>query len=105
MLQRVLRRGFTPVARKAAIPYKPAFQHNLVYRTVTTDAASSHAEKEHVPEAEDEPFDVRLHDESFETYQLDPPEYTMKTTKQELKQMYYDMVSIRSAALYSQPLH
>ena len=34
--------------------------------------------------------------ESFETYELDPPPYTLDTTKKELKQMYHDMVSIRS---------
>ena len=44
---------------------------------------------------DDKPFQVRLSDESFETYELDPPPYTLDTTKKELKQMYYDMVSIR----------
>lgn len=44
---------------------------------------------------DDKPFSVKLSDESFETYELDPPPYTLKTTKKELKQMYYDMVSIR----------
>jgi pyruvate dehydrogenase E1 component alpha subunit len=45
---------------------------------------------------DDKPFQVKLSDESFETYELDPPPYTLDTTKKELKQMYYDMVSIRS---------
>ena len=44
---------------------------------------------------EDKPFTVRLSDESFETYELDPPPYTLEVTKKDLKQMYYDMVSIR----------
>lgn len=44
---------------------------------------------------DDKPFTVRLSDESFETYELDPPPYTLQTTKRELKQMYYDMVSVR----------
>lgn len=26
---------------------------------------------------------------------MDPPEYTLDTTKNELKQMYYDMVAVR----------
>jgi len=26
---------------------------------------------------------------------LDPPSYTLHTTKKELKQMYYDMVAVR----------
>jgi pyruvate dehydrogenase E1 component alpha subunit len=38
---------------------------------------------------------VRLSDESFETYEFDPPSYTLNTTKKELKQMYYDMVATR----------
>jgi len=44
---------------------------------------------------DDKPFQVRLSDESFETYELDPPPYTLDTTKAELKQMYYDMVAVR----------
>ena len=44
---------------------------------------------------DDKPFEVRLSDESFETYELDPPSYTLSTTKKELKRMYYDMQSIR----------
>jgi pyruvate dehydrogenase E1 component alpha subunit len=82
-------------------------------RLVTTDAASSHTDPESVPQVslisniccycltklarqeDDKPFDVRLSDESFETYELDPPPYTLSTTKKELKQMYYDMVAVR----------
>jgi len=45
---------------------------------------------------DDKPFQVKLSDESFETYELEPPPYTLDTTKKELKHMYYDMVSIRS---------
>lgn len=44
---------------------------------------------------DDKPFEVRLSDESFETYELDPPPYTLNTTKKELKRMYYDMQAIR----------
>lgn len=51
-----------------------------------------------VRQADDAPFEVRLSDESFETYELDPPPYTLHTTKKELKQMYYDMVAVRYAA-------
>jgi pyruvate dehydrogenase E1 component alpha subunit len=44
---------------------------------------------------DDKPFQVKLSDEAFETYELDPPPYTLDTTKKELKKMYYDMVAIR----------
>jgi pyruvate dehydrogenase E1 component alpha subunit len=46
-------------------------------------------------QGDDEPFPVKLSDESFETYNLDPPPYTLDTTKKELKKMYYDMVAVR----------
>ena len=48
-----------------------------------------------VEQEDDKPFTVHLSDESFETYELDPPSYTLETTKKELKQMYTDMVSMR----------
>jgi pyruvate dehydrogenase E1 component alpha subunit len=44
---------------------------------------------------DEEKFTVHLSDESFETYELDPPPYTVETTKKELKQMYWDMVAVR----------
>lgn len=44
---------------------------------------------------DDKPFEIRLSDEAFETYELDPPPYTLDVTKKELKQMYYDMVAVR----------
>jgi len=74
-------------------------------RTVTTDAASSHAEKDDVPEEDDKPFQVKLSDEAFETYELDPPPYTLDTTKKELKQMYYDMVAIRRMEMAADRLY
>lgn len=40
---------------------------------------------------------MNLSDESFETYELDPPPYTIEVTKKELKQMYYEMVVTRYA--------
>lgn len=48
-------------------------------------------------QSDEEPFQVRLSDESFETYELDPPPYTIEVTKKELKQIYYDMVVVRYA--------
>lgn len=93
MLSRAVRRGLsaTPARRQPQ-----AFALALSSRNVTTDAASSHAEREHVEGKDDDaPFEVTLSDESFETYELDPPPYKLDTTKKELKQMYRDMVSVR----------
>lgn len=53
------------------------------------------AEMADAAQSDDQPFEIRLSDEAFETYELDPPPYTLETTKKELKQMYYDMVTVR----------
>ncbi|KAJ4355801.1 alpha subunit of pyruvate dehydrogenase [Didymosphaeria variabile] len=100
MLSRTIRRSIaSPLRRNVFVPAaaRPAF------RTVTTDAASSHAEE--VPKEDDKPFEVRLSDESFETYELDPPAYTLDTTKAELKQMYYDMVAVRRMEMAADRLY
>ncbi|ERS96382.1 pyruvate dehydrogenase E1 component subunit alpha [Sporothrix schenckii 1099-18] len=74
-------------------------------RTVTTDAASAHVDKSAVPQSDDEVFSVNLSDESFETYELDPPPYTLDVTKKELKKMYYDMVVIRQMEMAADRLY
>ncbi|KAK4973236.1 hypothetical protein LTR28_011698, partial [Elasticomyces elasticus] len=89
------RSAASPLRRCAAQPLRSSTIVTLARRAVTTDAASAHADKESVPSEDDKPFEVRLSDESFETYELDPPSYTLDTTKKELKQMYYDMVAVR----------
>ncbi|KAF3483505.1 pyruvate dehydrogenase E1 component subunit alpha [Arthroderma uncinatum] len=96
MFSRLIRaRGVAQVGRQ------PSTQ--LFRRSVTTDAASAHAED--IPAEDDKPFSVKLSDESFETYELDPPPYTLKTTKKELKKMYYDMVSIRRMEMAADRLY
>ncbi|KAI9799063.1 MAG: alpha subunit of pyruvate dehydrogenase [Piccolia ochrophora] len=77
----------------------------LARRAVTTDAASSHTDRENVPEDEEKSFAVQLSDESFETYELDPPPYTVEVTKKELKTMYHDMVSIRRMEMAADRLY
>jgi len=81
--------------RAAAAPRALRFAAPVARRNVTTDAASAHVEKSEIPSEDDKPFTVRLSDESFETYEMDPPSYDLTTTKKELKQMYYDMVASR----------
>lgn len=96
MFSRALRvpRAAAPLLRiRATATARPSSIAAL--RSVTTDAASSHADKSAIPNADDQPFQVTLSDESFETYELDPPPYTLDVTKKELKQMYYDMVVTR----------
>ncbi|KAF2085298.1 hypothetical protein K490DRAFT_67949 [Saccharata proteae CBS 121410] len=96
MLSRTLRAS-------AATPLRRIYTAPIVRRSVTTDAASAHAEN--VPSEDDKPFKVRLSDESFETYEFDPPSYTLDTTKRELKQMYYDMVAVRRMEMAADRLY
>ncbi|KUJ07218.1 putative pyruvate dehydrogenase E1 component alpha subunit [Mollisia scopiformis] len=98
MFSRALR-----TSRAAPLRSSAFLRSALVKRTVTTDAASAHADK--VPEEDDAAFQVHLSDESFETYELDPPPYTLDTTKKELKQMYYDMVSVRRMEMAADRLY
>jgi len=58
-----------------------------------------------VPTEDDKHFEVRLSDESFETYELDPPPYTLDMTKNQLKRMYYDMVAIRRMEMAADRLY
>ncbi|KAI0180118.1 dehydrogenase E1 component-domain-containing protein [Hypoxylon sp. FL1284] len=103
MFSRALRvpRAVAPLARVRSV--RPAVV--APFRTVTTNAASSHADKSAVPDADDKPFQVTLSDESFETYELDPPPYTVDVTKKELRQMYYDMVVVRQMEMAADRLY
>ncbi|KXJ97200.1 dehydrogenase E1 component-domain-containing protein [Microdochium bolleyi] len=100
MFSRALRSPRAVAPFRAAVARRPA-----ALRTVTTNAASAHAEKADVPDADDKPFQITLSDESFETYELDPPSYTMDVTKKELKQMYYDMVTTRQMEMAADRLY
>ncbi|KAK6067656.1 pyruvate dehydrogenase E1 component [Seiridium cupressi] len=103
MFSRALRvqRAAAPSLRAARATRAPAVG---AFRTVTTDAASASLEKG-VPEEDDKPFTVNLSDESFETYELDPPPYTLETTKSELKTMYRDMVVTRQMEMAADRLY
>ncbi|KAK3374933.1 dehydrogenase E1 component-domain-containing protein [Podospora didyma] len=92
------------VPARAAAPRAP-IPSLVVRRSVTTNAASAQVDKSSVPQSDEEPFQVTLSDESFETYELDPPPYTMEVTKKELKQMYYDMVVIRQMEMAADRLY
>lgn len=105
MFSKVLRvpRATAPLVRARAAAARPSTVAAL--RSVTTDAASSHVDKSAVPKTDDKPFQVTLSDESFETYELDPPSYTLDVTKKELKQMYYDMVVVRQMEMAADRLY
>ncbi|KAH6654419.1 dehydrogenase E1 component-domain-containing protein [Truncatella angustata] len=103
MFSRALRvqRAAAPSLRAARAARAPAVG---AFRTVTTDAASASIEQG-VPEDDEKPFTVNLSDESFETYELDPPPYSLEVTKKELKQMYTDMVVTRQMEMAADRLY
>jgi hypothetical protein len=99
MLSRALRLPrAVPMRTKLAAPAYTAV------RSVTTDAASASLSHS-VPKSDDEPFSVNLSDESFETYELDPPPYTLEVTKKELKDMYREMVVTRQMEMAADRLY
>ncbi|KAL7269401.1 alpha subunit of pyruvate dehydrogenase [Rhizina undulata] len=87
---------------KARLPVS-AFARNV--RRVTTDAASSHADKNAVPTEDDKKFTVNLSPESFESYLIDAPALGIEVSKNELKKMYFDMVSIRRMEMAADKLY
>ncbi|RKL24166.1 Pyruvate dehydrogenase E1 component subunit alpha [Fusarium proliferatum] len=97
-LDNVLIPQAVPMRTKLAAPAYTAI------RSVTTDAASASLSHS-VPKSDDEPFSVNLSDESFETYELDPPPYTLEVTKKELKDMYREMVITRQMEMAADRLY
>ncbi|RKU44157.1 alpha subunit of pyruvate dehydrogenase [Coniochaeta pulveracea] len=101
MFSRALRATRAVPMRAARAPAQLA----VARRSVTTNAASAQVDKSSIPSSDDEPFQITLSDESFETYELDPPPYTLEVTKKELKQMYSDMVVIRQLEMAADRLY
>ncbi|KAK6843721.1 dehydrogenase E1 component-domain-containing protein [Apiospora arundinis] len=93
-----------PALRTRARAAAPTAPFVNAVRSVTTNAASATLEKG-VPEDDDKSFQITLSDESFETYELDPPPYTLDVTKKELKKMYYDMVVTRQMEMAADRLY
>ncbi|PYH37371.1 putative pyruvate dehydrogenase E1 component alpha subunit [Aspergillus neoniger CBS 115656] len=58
-----------------------------------------------LPTEDTKPFSVPIADDSFETYNLDPPPYSLETTKGQLKQLYHDMSLIRRLELAADKLY
>ncbi|WBW73144.1 pyruvate dehydrogenase e1 component alpha subunit Pda1 [Schizosaccharomyces osmophilus] len=68
-------------------------------RTVTTAATASKVDPSIVPEDRDKPFPVQLHDGVFEGYKIDIPAMNMEVTRNELMDLYENMVTIRRLEL------
>ncbi|GAD96082.1 pyruvate dehydrogenase E1 component alpha subunit, mitochondrial precursor [Paecilomyces variotii No. 5] len=58
-----------------------------------------------IPAEGDKPFRVPLDDDSFESYNFDPPPYYLETTKDHLRQLYHDMLTIRRLEVSADSLY
>ncbi|KAL2012420.1 hypothetical protein VTN00DRAFT_5138 [Thermoascus crustaceus] len=57
------------------------------------------------PAEDDKPFRVPIPEDSFETYEFEPPPYSLETTKGQLKQLYRDMLTIRRMEMTADRLY
>ena len=80
-------------------------QLQVSQRFVTTDATASHTDTTKIPQSADEHFTINLAPEAFETYNLDPLGLEMDVTRNELTQMYQNMVIIRRLEMASDALY
>ncbi|PKY09416.1 pyruvate dehydrogenase E1 component subunit alpha [Aspergillus campestris IBT 28561] len=58
-----------------------------------------------IPTEEDRTFSVPIAEDSFETYEMDPPPYSVDITKKQLRQIYHDMTLIRRMELTADGLY
>jgi len=85
------------------LPNSPQLQ--VSQRFVTTDATASQTDTAKIPQSADEHFTINLAPEAFETYNLDPLGLEMDVTRNELIQMYQNMVIIRRMEMASDALY
>ncbi|PLN79937.1 pyruvate dehydrogenase E1 component subunit alpha [Aspergillus taichungensis] len=66
----------------------------------------AHATNLHnIPTEEDKTFSIPIAEDSFETYELDPPPCSVDITKKQLRQIYHDMTMIRRMELTADGLY
>lgn len=66
---------------------------------------ASVANLDDIPTEDDRSFRVPISEESYSTYNFDPPPYYVETTKNELKQLFRDMSMIRRMELTADGLY
>ncbi|GAA95667.1 uncharacterized protein L969DRAFT_45536 [Mixia osmundae IAM 14324] len=74
-------------------------------RLLETSAAASHIGEETVPESADEPFTVHLHAEYFQSHLCEPPSLEVQVTKNQLVEMYSNMVKMRRMEMAADQLY
>ena len=89
--------------RRPARPMLPAASRRCYAQAVDVPTVSSQP-TEYMPmltsQENDRPFTVPIAKDAFDTYEFDSPPYTLETTKNELKKLYHDMTTIRSALVH-----
>ncbi|KAG5335681.1 hypothetical protein C0989_000747 [Termitomyces sp. Mn162] len=76
----------------------------LLLRTITTGADSTTL-KSTPPQANDSPFQVKLHEDSFRAYRCDAPELEVEVTKDQLLTMYKQMQVVRRMEMAADSLY
>ncbi|KAJ5613000.1 hypothetical protein N7510_006194 [Penicillium lagena] len=76
-----------------------------LHRPQISRGLSQIATLEDIPVDNDKPFTVPISEKSFETHNFDPPPYSIETTKNQLKQLYYDMAKVRRMELAADQLY
>ncbi|KAJ5081620.1 hypothetical protein NUU61_009884 [Penicillium alfredii] len=75
------------------------------HRSISRRGLAQVADISNIPPENDKKFTVPIPDTSFETYNFDPPAYSVETTKNELRQLYRDMTMIRRLELAADGLY
>ncbi|KAF8477578.1 dehydrogenase E1 component-domain-containing protein [Kalaharituber pfeilii] len=97
MLHRTLR------ATRLAAPLRASARTNA-RRSVTTDSTASTV-KTSVPADADKKFTISVSEKSFETYNFERPPLEFEVTKNELRNMYMDMVRVRRMEMAADRLY
>ncbi|KAL4803751.1 dehydrogenase E1 component-domain-containing protein [Aspergillus unguis] len=92
---------FLRAARSPSLPLR----QRVPFANAGRRCLASVANIEDLPAENDRPFKVPISENSFETYNLDPPSYSIETTKDQLKKLYYDMTLIRRMELTADALY
>ncbi|CRG90812.1 pyruvate dehydrogenase E1 component subunit alpha [Talaromyces islandicus] len=92
-------RSLRPTSVKAVAPWLQRCSAQRRTLLAETTASSS------IPRGDDEPFTVSVPNDSFDTYNIDPPPYTLETSKSQLRQLYKDMATIRRLELEADKLY
>lgn len=82
--------GFRVASKRLAVPTGRFSQA----RFLETSAAASEPAQQ-LPESSSEPFTVKLHAESFHGYRCDPPSLDVSVTKDQMVDLYTQMVRMR----------